>query len=489
MKGILSVLIFFPILMGLFLLILPRSRRFVLGYTSIVLAMEFLIALLLLNDFSLKTTDFQFVERYPWISKLNIYYHVGLDGISLVLVLMATLISLVAYLISFSHVKTSETLYSVLYLLMVSGLVGVFLALDMFLFFIFYELVLIPSYFILSIWGDENRHYAVFKFVLYTLLGSIFLAVAIAILYINFRTFDFVTLREQVALLSPYLKYILFIFMFLAFAVKSPLFPFHTWLPDTYASSPYPLVVVLSGIMAKMGSYGLLRFNVGLLPDVAVALGSLVVALALVNIIYGGFMASVQTDLKRLLAYSSFAHMGFIVLGIFAFNVEGIQGATIQMLNHAVSSGALFILAGMLYVRFGTTRMDEFGGLARRIPIMMVLFAIFMLSYIGLPGLNGFVGEFFTLLGAYMNAPIYAYVGVLGIIVAVIYMLPAYQRIAFLKPKSDEKVPDIKPLELLPIVPLLFLVFFIGIYPKAVLKLSESTSVGLVQHIKKGVER
>ena len=477
MSGILSLLIWLPVIAGLLLLILPKERKLILGYTLVVLATEFLLSLIALWSFDLsRAGEFQMVEKYSWIPSFNINYFLGVDGLSILMVVLTTLVAFIAFAASLKLIEENEKVFAFLFLILTGAIVGVFSSLNMFLFFVFYEMTLIPVYFLIGMFGDENRYRSVFKFFIYTMLSGIFMGVAIIYLFLQFGTFDYLALRTHTILMDPGIQVLLFLAFATAFAVKSPLFPFHSWLPDTYVSAPIPVTVMLSALMAKMGTYGFMRFTIPMFPDGTAHLLGLIAALAITGIIYGGLMAAVQTDLKRLLAYSSFAHMGFIILGIFAINVYGLQGASIQMINHALTTGGLFILLGFLYVRYRTTSLTDIGGLARIIPITMVIFAIFMLASIGLPGLNGFIGEFLALLGAYNANHWWAYIGVLGVIIAAYYMLPAYQKLAFLNGNDKLKTYDMKPLEFLTLLIPLTLIFVIGVYPKVFLQYTEPVS-------------
>ena len=485
MSGILSLLIWVPVIGALLLLILPRDRKFVLGYTLVVLGMEFLLSLLALGSFDLyKAGEFQLMEKYAWIPSFGINYILGVDGLSLLLVVLTTLIALIAFAASIKLIQDNEKLFAFFFLILTGAIVGVFSSLNLFLFFVFYEMTLIPAYFLIGIFGDENRYRSVFKFFIYTMLSGIFMGVAIIYLYLQTGTFDYMAVRASTALMELPVQIWLFLAFALAFAVKSPLFPFHSWLPDTYVSAPISVTVMLSALMAKMGTYGFIRFAIPLFPQGAAQMADVIAVLAIIGIIYGGFMAAVQTDLKRLLAYSSFAHMGFIILGIFAFNVYGLQGASIQMINHALTTGVLFMLLGFLYVRYRTTSLADIGGLAKVIPFMMVIFAIFMLASIGLPGLNGFIGEFLALLGAYNANPWWAYIGVIGVIVAAYYMLPAYQKLAFLNSSDKLRTKDMTLYEFLTVLIPLILVFAIGVYPRMVLQYTEPTSASVVEIVK-----
>lgn len=486
MNGILSVLIWFPIIFAIPLWFF-RNRALVWGYSIIILAFEFLLSLLMLSNFKFQD-GFQFVEKYPWISSLNINYHLGVDGLSLLIVVLIALLSLIGLLASINLINHRENEFAFWYLFLTGSLIGVFSSLDLFLFFIFYEFSLIPSYFLILIWGDENRVKASFKFLIYTALASILLIVSIILIYLQFRTLDYTQLITQLPLLKAPIILFLFISFSLAFAVKTPIFPFHAWLPDAYSNAPTSVALIIAGIMAKIGSYGFLRFLLPLFPEYVKEYAYIFAILSIISIIYAGLMAYVQDNFKRLIAYSSFSHMGFITLGIFSLNSYGINGSAIQILNHGISTGALFLIAGMIYERYKTNLISELGGIVKAIPMLVVFFGIFMLSSVGLPGTNGFVGEFFILLGASLQNFNWAVFGVIGVIVSVMYFLPAFQKISYLELKVP-KVKDLGIREFFILLPLAILVFSIGVYPNMVFKYLQKPSEYVVEIIKKGGEK
>ena len=376
----------------------------------------------------------------------GISYSLGIDGISMFLILLTTLLSPLAVLASWSiHERLKE--YFIFMLLLETGMIGVFASLDLFLFYVFWEIMLIPMYFLIGVWGGERRIYAALKFVLYTMVGSVLMLVAIIALYFMHGdatgtfTFSYPQIQSALAsgrmVLSPVIEQWLFIAFFLAFAVKVPLFPFHTWLPDAHVEAPTAGSVLLAGVLLKMGTYGLIRFNLPLFPHMSHLFAPLISLLAIVGIVYGALVAMVQPDMKKLVAYSSVSHMGFIVLGIFSFNPQGMEGAVYQMLNHGISTGALFLIVGMIYDRRHTRMIDEFGGLANRMPLYAAFFLVVTLSSIGLPGLNGFVGEFLILLGTFGVSHARAAVAALGVILSAVYMLWMYQRVIWGEIKND----------------------------------------------------
>lgn len=486
MSGILSVLIWFPIIFAIPLLFF-KNRSFVLGYGFIVLLFEFLLSLLPIANFKLDG-GFQFVEKYSWIKNFNINYYLGVDGLSFLIIILTTLLSLIGFLSSINLIRNRENEFAFWYLILTGSLIGVFSSLDLFLFFIFYEFSLIPSYFLILIWGDEEKVKASYKFILYTAFSSVLLIVSIIIIYLQFRTFDYIQLLEQIPLLKQQVSLILFISFALAFSVKTPIFPLHGWLPDTYTNAPTSVALIIAGIMAKIGSYGFLRFLIPFFPELSLNYSYVFIILSIISIIYGGILAYTQDNFKRLVAYSSFSHMGFITLGIFSLNYYGIAGSSIQILNHGISTGALFLIAGMIYERYRTNSISELSGLAKSVPVLMVFFGIFMLSSVGLPGTNGFIGEFLILLGTSLNNFSYAILAIIGIVISVIYMLPAFQNISYLELKL-KKAKDLEIREWSILTPLLILVFSIGIYPNFILDYLKKPSEYIVNIIKKGGDK
>ena len=462
--GLLSVLIFFPAC-GVLALLPLRSddhtwiRRLALTISLI----EFGFSLWLLRNARIGWSGYQFQEFATWIHYPPINYHLGVDGISLFLVLLTTLLTPISILASWSSISHRVKEFFIMLLLLEVGVVGVFLSLDLFLFFLFWEVMLIPMAFLIGIWGHERRVYAAVKFVLYTMAGSILMLVGIIWLYNATGTFDLAgfhnarfdvagiqeLLQTGVLSLSPRTEMLLFLSFFLAFAIKVPLFPLHTWLPDAHVEAPTAGSVMLAGVLLKMGTYGMLRFCLPLFPDAAHRAAPWVAALAIVGIIYGALVAMVQPNLKKLVAYSSVSHLGFVVLGIFAFNNISIQGAVYQMLAHGISTGALFLLVGMLYDRRHTFEMSEFGGLAMPMPKLAAFFLFVALSSLGLPILNGFVGEYLILLGTYQVHWTWAAWAATGVILSACYLLWAYQRVFFGEITHDKNrtLPDISSRE------------------------------------------
>src|SRR6059058_5129110 len=409
---ILSVVLFTPLVGALLVLFIPRQRENAHKIAGNVFGMlGFLVSLPLLRWFKPEGGGFTFEEAADWIPSIGAKYHLGIDGISLLLVMLTTFLGMIAILSSWSaiHLRTKE--YYILLLLLQTGMIGVFASLDFFLFYVFWEVMLVPMYFLIGVWGGERRIYAATKFFLYTMIGSVLMLVAIIALYFihgnatGTFTFSYPQIQSALAsgrvVLSPAIELWLFVAFFLAFAIKVPLFPFHTWLPDAHVEAPTAGSVLLAGVLLKMGTYGLVRFNLPLFPHISHLFAPLISLLAIVGIIYGALVAMVQPDMKKLVAYSSVSHLGFVVLGIFSFTIQGLEGAIYQMLNHGVSTGALFLLVGVIYDRRHTRLIEEFGGLANRMPLYAAFFLIVTLASIGLPGLNGFVGEFLILLGTF----------------------------------------------------------------------------------------
>jgi len=451
---LLTVITFLPLAGSLALLLLRRDDHLWIRRLALVTALaEFAISLLLLRGFQADYPLYQFEEFHAWIPSPPIHYHLGVDGISVFLVLLTTFLTPLAMLASWKSIENRVRGFFVMLLVLETGMIGVFLALDLFLFFVFWEVMLVPMYFIIGVWGHERRVYAALKFVLYTMFGSILMLVGILWLYNATSTFDLpiiqMMLQTGQVTLAPRAELLLFGAFFLAFAIKVPLFPLHTWLPDAHTEAPTAGSVLLAGVLLKMGAYGLLRFCLPLFPDASRRLAPYVAALAITGIVYGALVAMVQPDLKRLIAYSSVSHLGLVVLGIFALNIISIQGAVYQMLNHGVSTGALFLVAGMLYDRRHTHLIREFGGLATPMPVLAGLYLFVCLSSLGLPMLNGFVGEFLVLLGTFGRHPRWASFAATGVILSAIYLLWSYQRV-FLGQMTLERnrtLPDATPRE------------------------------------------
>ena len=435
----------------------------------------------------------QFMLDAPWIQNWGIHYTVGVDGISLFMVLLTTFLVPLSVLGSYSYITTRERGFYSLLLVLTSGMIGVFVSLDLFLFYVMWELMLIPMYFIIGVWGGERRLYAAIKFFIYTFFGSLLMLAAILVLVhvVGQRTgvysFAYAHLVSHIGGLGS-LAFWLFGAFALAFAIKVPMFPFHTWLPDAHVEAPTAGSVILAGILLKMGTYGFLRFAVPLFPAVALhpAVQQIVVLLALIGIVYGGLVAMVQPDFKKLIAYSSVAHLGFVMLGIWALTLQSVQGALMVMINHGISTGALFFLVGMLYERRHSRLIEAFGGIARVVPMLAAVLTIVSLSSIGLPATNGFVGEFLVLVGVFRSYPLAALIAATGVIIAAMYLLPALQRVIYnpLDKPANENLRDLSLREITVLVPLIACILWIGVYPQPILRRIEPASRQFVQTVR-----
>ena len=470
MSWLLVAVLFLPVAAALTLLAVPgREKELVRRLALGAALLAFLLSLPLAAQFPAGDAGWQFEVDRPWITSPPIRFHIGLDGLSLWLVLLVTFLTPIAMLASWRSIQSRVKEFFFLMLVLETGMIGVFVSLDLFLFYVFWEVSLVPMYFIIGVWGHERRVYAAVKFFLFTFAGSLLMLVAIIWLYNATGTFDFVEILAGVQsgefLWEGSQQGWLFLAFFLAFAIKVPLFPLHTWLPDAHVEAPTAGSVILAGVLLKMGTYGLARFCLPLFPEASRALAVPIIVLALIGIIYGALVAMVQPDLKKLIAYSSVSHLGFVVLGIFSFNQQALDGAVYQMLNHGVSTGALFLLAGMLYDRRHTHQISEFGGLATPMPVLASFFLFTSLSSVGLPMLNNFVGEFLVLLGAYQARPLYAYVAAIGVILAAAYMLWMYQRVFFgeVSVEANRALPDASLREKFVLVPALALMLWMGI--------------------------
>ncbi len=487
---VLSVLIFLPLAGAVVLCLMPRDNERLLRHTAVAVALaEFLLSLPVAVRFDGSTAAMQFVEKVAWIPQYGISYHVGVDGISLWLLLLTTLLMPITLLSTYSSVEKHVKEFLVFLLVLEVGMVGVFLAVDLFLFYVFWELVLVPMYFLIGVWGSDRRIYSAIKFFLFTFTGSVLMLVGIIVLYFRYHAATGVysaDLERMYALTLPAsLQLWLFGAFALAFAFKVPMFPFHTWLPDAHVDAPTAGSVILAAVLLKMGTYGFLRFAMPLFPVAAAALTPLLATLAVIGILYGALVAMVQKDIKKLVAYSSVAHLGFVMLGLFAFNVEGIEGGILQMVNHGVSTGALFLLVGILYERRHTRLISEYGGLSRVVPLYAACFLIVTLSSIGLPGMNGFVGEFLIMLGAFRPLRAHAVIAASGVIFAAVYMLWMVQRVMFgtITNEKNRGLRDMNAREVAYMLPLLVFVFWIGVYPQTFLRKMDASVAALVSRM------
>ena len=463
----------------------PNSRDSNYKWIALVFTVAtFALSLLLIRGAG--ATDFRFVEDLLWIGSIGAHYHLGVDGISLWLVLLTTLLMPIAILSSWTAIQKRQLSYYVFLLLLAGSMIGVFVSLDLLLFYLFFEASLVPMFLLIGIWGGERRIYAAVKFFIYTAVGSLLMLVGIIALYFIYGTFDYATILAAMSagpnVLSPRTEFWLFLAFAFAFCIKVPLFPLHTWLPDAHTEAPTAGSVILAGVLLKMGTYGLLRFNLGLFPHMSRQFAWIMITLAIIGIIYGALVAMVQPDVKRLVAYSSVSHMGFVVLGLFSFTELGMQGSLYQMLNHGVSTGALFLFVGFIYERRHTRMISDFGGLATPMPWFSTFFVIASLSSIGLPFLNGFVGEFLIMIGSWTsNAITHAWIATMlagtGVIWAAVYMLWMLQRVVFGKVTESENanLRDLNRREIGLLVPLLLLMLFMGVYPRVFLDRSRGS--------------
>ncbi len=492
--ALLPALILIPIITAVILALLPASRHdylklVALGGSSVAGA----FAVYALAAFDKADGGLQFVTRSTWVADLGLSWFLGLDGISLFLVVLTGILFPIAILATEPHHDPKP--YYIWLMILMAGSFGVFMALDLLLFFLFFEVVLVPMYFLIGGWGHGRRIYAALKFFIYTMAGSALMLVGIVSLaFLTARntgqplTFDVTVLAEAQAL-STTAQRLIFLSFALAFAVKVPLFPLHTWLPDAHTEAPTAGSVILAGVMLKLGTYGYIRFGVYLFPQAAHDLAPIFLTLGTIGIVYGAVAATVQKDLKRLVAYSSVAHLGFIILGVFSLTTQGIQGGVLQMVNHGISTGALFILVGWIYERRHTRQIAELGGLQKSAPVMAAAFTLVMFSSIGLPGLNGFTGEFLILLGGFNGARWWTVVAVSGVILAALYLLWAYQRVFHGEATGENAdMRDLQWSEGLAILPLLVLIVFMGVYPKPVLERIEPAVDELLLHVAANVE-
>ena len=477
---VLSLIVFTPLIGVLALLLVPGRNHRAIRWIALIASLASFAFSLLLLGYDATGAEFQFREDLPWIEAFGMRYTLGVDGLSLVLVLLTTLLSAVAIFYSWDPIQKRVKEYYVALLLLMVGMLGVFVSLDLFLFYVFWEISLIPMYMVIGIWGGPRRIYATVKFVIYTMVGSLLMLVAIlavAIAHGNETgtfTFSYEALRGFAY--TDSLQGLAFVAFFLAFAIKVPMWPLHTWLPDAHVEAPTAGSILLAGVLLKLGGYGFLRFAIPLLPDAAVSFAPIVIGLAVIAILYGALVAMVQPDMKKLVAYSSVSHMGFVMLGAFVFNEQGLQGAAFTMISHGITTGALFLLVGVIYEQTHDRQIAHMGGLNARLPHFAAVFGLFTFASIGLPGLSGFVGEFLVILGAFRFDGFVAAATMLVVIANAVYMLWMFQRVFFTVPSDWMRRwwPNLKDLsrnEWIALAPLVVLVVVLGVYPGPVLEL------------------
>ncbi len=493
-NSLISIVLFLPLIGGILLMFFPSNREFIPSSRDKlikVIGLSFALLTFILSIPLFTSFKGGFEEKVIWIdpNMLNTSYHLKLDGISILLFILTTFVTPIILLASWNSIQIRIKEFVITVLLIETGMLGAFVAWDLLLFYIFWEVMLVPMYFLIGIWGSENKIYASVKFFIYTMVGSLLMFLGILYIYMKVGSFDLDVIYRNVNLLSSdvfnifginlHVEHILFLVFALSFAIKVPLFPFHTWLPDAHVQAPTAGSVILASVLLKMGTYGFIRFAIPFFPEASIDFAPVISILSLIGIVYGAFMALAQTDIKKLIAYSSVSHLGFVMLGLFAvlnrlpgsseaiFMYQGVQGAIYQMINHGISTGALFLLVGMIYERRHTKEMKEYGGLAKVMPIYAVVFMITTLSSIGLPGLNGFVGEFLILLGTFKANWIYGVIGASGVILGAVYMLILYQRVFFgecTNPKNLS-LKDMSIREIIVMVPLVILMVIMGVIP------------------------
>jgi NADH-quinone oxidoreductase subunit M len=497
---ILSIITYIPLVGALAVVFLiPKEKTGTIkAFATFVAVLDFVVSLPLWWAFDRGKDGYQFAEKADWIPSLGVSYHFGIDGISLVLILLTTLMGVIAVVCSYTAISDRQKEYYVLLLLLQTFMIGTFCCLDLFLFYVFWEVMLVPMYFLIGVWGGQRRLYAAIKFFLYTLAGSVLMLLGIIALYFynttgflgykglgNAPTFSIEKLTAVSQQMPPELQVWLFFSFFLGFAIKVPMFPFHTWLPDAHTEAPTAGSVILAAILLKMGTYGFVRFSLPMFPEAVRdrRVIAVMVALAIIGIVYGAMVTLVQKDMKRLIAYSSVSHLGFVMLGVFALNMSGMQGGILQMINHGISTGALFLLVGVLYERRHTRMIAEYGGLAKQMPVFATYFMIMALSSRGLPLLNGFIGEFTILQGAFAKSFWWAFFAATGIVLGAAYLLWLYQRLFFgeITNPANAKLPDLTFREQLTLLPLVILALWIGLYPAPIFRVIRRPSEKIVQ--------
>src|SRR6476660_5294497 len=490
MSHYLSLILFLPLVGALIVLLIPKQNEDAIKWVANITAfVGFLVSVPLWFWFDPASGDFQFIERAPWIPSVGAEYFLGVDGLSTLLILLTTMMGSIAVLSSWTAITERVKEYYIFLLVLQTGMLGAFMSLDFLLFFLFWEVMLVPMYFLIGIWGSANRLYSAIKFFLYTLVGSVVMLLGILALYFyghsvtGVYTFDVTTFHKMAI---PYnLQWWLFLAFFLGFAVKVPMFPFHTWLPDAHTDAPTAGSVILAAVMLKMGTYGFLRFSLPILPEATRAFVPFIVLLSIIGIVYGALVALAQKDWKRLVAYSSVSHMAMVMLGMFALNPVGITGSIVQQLNHGISTGALFLLVGVVYERRHTREISEYGGLSKVMPVYAAVFLIMTMSSIGLPTLNGFIGEFLILQGVFVASKVWAAFAASGIVLGAAYMLYLYQRTMFGKvdnPKN-ERLLDLSHREFVTFLPLIILAVWMGLYPAPFLRRLDTSVQQIIKRV------
>jgi len=483
---ILSYIVFLPLAGGILILLTPKKNIGLIKATATaVTGLGLMLSILLLLKFNCANPSMQFEEISGWIPSINVSYHMGIDGLSVGLIFLTTLLSFVACIGSYG-IETRQKEYFFLYLLLSTGMLGTFCALDLVLFYVLWEIVLVPMYFLIGIWGGARKEYAAIKFFIYTLAGSVFMLLGILALYFTStpHTFNMLELGKTAGALTLGLQILIFIAFYLGFAVKVPVFPFHTWLPDAHVEAPTPISVLLAGVLLKMGGYGFFRISFSLLKDAAHYFALPFAILGVINIVYGALVAMAQTDFKKMVAYSSVSHMGFVMLGLASMTATGFNGALLEMFNHGMITGGMFFLVGVLYDRAHTRDLDKFGGLGVKMPVYAGMLTVFALASLGLPGLSGFISEFMSLMGTYPVFKLITIISIFGLIVTAGYFLYMLQRI-LLGPLNARwaDILDINKRELFTLVPLMIIIILVGVYPLSALKYQLAAVTALIQKV------
>ena len=490
--SLLTLVVFLPALgaLAIALLVPKTNERAIKWIANAVALVDFALSLILLRGFDVASTQLQHVTKVSWIPQLGVEYFIGVDGISLLLVILTTGLGFIAVLSSWTYIQKRNKEYYVVLLLLQTGILGVFVSFDFFLFYVFWEVMLVPMYFLIGVWGGKNRLYAAIKFFLYTLFGSVLMLLGIIALYLEnieaggaptFNILEFYQLS-----LSPDLQWWVFLAFFLGFAIKVPMFPFHTWLPDAHVQAPTAGSVILAGVLLKMGTYGFVRISLPILPDATRQFVPMIAVLSIIAIIYGGLVALMQKDWKSLIAYSSVSHMGFITLGIFMLNPIALQGGIFQMLAHGVATGGLFLIVGLIYERTHTREIARFSGLAHVMPVYATLFAILAFASLGMPTLNGFIGEFLVLAGTFQESHLYAFFAVWGVVLAAAYLLWLFQRVMLGEVEDDEiaGLKDLNLREAMTLIPLVIMAIVMGVYPKPFLEMIEQPVNAIIARVR-----